>query len=229
MVTGKMPYVICHMIPAVDGRIVTARWDLPRAAEGCYERAAGALKGDAWMIGRVSMEPYAGRGRRPAAAGPVPPGDFMAPHKAKGFAIALDPSGKLAFNKADIDGEHVIVVLTGRASEAHKAALRAAGVSYLIGGRETIDLRSVLRRLRSKFGIKRLLLEGGGRINGGMLKAGLIDELSLLIAPVADGTNGTPTLFDCGEEAHAGTPLKLLSCEALAGGVVWLRYKVLKK
>lgn len=226
MAAKEMPYVICHMIPSVDGRIVTARWPLPDAAYGCYERAAGALKGDAWIIGRVSMEPYAGKGRVPRSAATVPPGDYIAPHKAKGFAIALDPSGKLAFRKADIDGEHVISVLTGRASEEHKAYLRGIGASYLIGGREIIDLRAILRRLRSRFGIKRLLLEGGGKINGAFLKAGLINELSLLVAPVADGANGAPTLFDAGEERRAPRRLKLLSCEPLAGGVVWLRYKV---
>lgn len=223
------PYVICHMIPSVDGRIVTGRWRLPHAAWGHYEKTAAALKGDAWIIGRVSMEPYAGRGSAPRAAGPVPAGDFIAPHKAKSFAIALDPSGKLAFKKADIDGEHVIAVLTGKASESHKAYLRAKGVSYLIGGRDSINLRDVLGRLRADFGIKRLLLEGGGRINGTMLKAGLIDELSLLIAPVADGANGTPTLFDSGTRSRTPDSLKLLSCKALAGGVVWLRYKVIKK
>lgn len=37
---------------------------------------------------------------------------------------------------------------------------------------------------------------GGGKINGSCLAAGVIDELSILIAPVADGSIGTPTLFD---------------------------------
>jgi riboflavin biosynthesis pyrimidine reductase len=173
------------------------------------------------------MAPYAGRGLVPRSAEPVPPGDFVAPHKSKSFGITLDPSGKLFFRKADIDGEHVITVLTGRASEDYKAYLRSIGVSYLISGRESVDLRAVLRRLRSKFGIKKLLLEGGGRINGAFLKAGLIDELSLLLAPVADGTNGAATLFDAGEERRPAAGLKLLSNETLAGGVVWLRYKVL--
>jgi riboflavin biosynthesis pyrimidine reductase len=226
---SALPYVICHMTPSVDGRIVTARWPLPRAAAGQYERTAAVFKADAWMIGRVSMGPYAGNGRITRRAGTVPPGDFTAPHKAKSFAIALDPSGKLAFRSADIDGEHVISVLTGRAAKAHKAYLRSKGVSYLVGGRKTIYLCGVLRRLRSKFGIKKLLLEGGGRINGTMLKAGLIDELSLLIAPVADGTTGIATLFDSGPQRHAAARLKLISCKPVAVDMVWLRYKVLKK
>jgi riboflavin biosynthesis pyrimidine reductase len=224
-----LPYVICHMTPSVDGRIVTARWSLPAAAAGQYERTAALFKADAWMIGRVSMGPYAGNGRIPRQSGLVPPGDFVAPHEAKSFAIALDPSGKLALRSSDIDGEHVIAVLTGRATKAHKAYLRGVGVSYLISGRQAIDLRGVLRRLRSRFGIKMLLLEGGGKINGSMLKAGLIDELSLLVAPVADGTNGLATLFDSGPQVHAAVRLKLISCKPVAGDMVWLRYNVLKK
>jgi len=153
----------------------------------------------------------------------------VAPHKAKGFAIALDPSGKLVFGSADIDGEHVIAVLTGRAADAHKAYLRGKGVSYLIGGRQAINLRGVLRKLLSRFGIKKILLEGGGKINGSMLKAGLIDELSLLIAPVADGTTKIATLFDSGEQRHAAARLKLISCKPVAGNMVWLRYKILRK
>jgi hypothetical protein len=33
-------------------------------------------------------------------------------------------------------------------------------------------------------------------IDGSFLAAGVIDELSLLFAPVADGSIGTPSLFD---------------------------------
>ena len=51
------------------------------------------------------------------------------------------------------------------------------------------------------------MLEGGGRINGGMLRAGLIDEVSVLVAPVVDGRIGTPALFDV--DADDVTPHRL--------------------
>ena len=51
----------------------------------------------------------------------------------------------------------------------------------------------------------------------------------MLIAPLADGTNDIATLFDSGPQRHAAARLKLISCKPVAGGVVWLRYKVLKK
>ncbi|MDO8804523.1 MAG: dihydrofolate reductase family protein [Elusimicrobiota bacterium] len=226
--TDNRPYIICHMIPSLDGRIVTRDWKLPRAAYGQYDTTAATFKADAWMVGRVSMAPYAGKPpSAPAkAVSAVPAGDFVAEHKSRSFAIVLDPSGKLAFRAGHIDGEHVISVITEKASLSRKAALRAAGVSYLIGGKETISLVLVMRKLRMKFGIKRLLLEGGGKINGTMLKSGLIDELSVLVAPAADGRINRPTLFDAGVESASVTGLKLIANKTLKGDVVWLRYRV---
>lgn len=225
MKKNERPYTICHMIPSVDGRIVTRDWKLPCAAYGQYDRTAAVLKADGWLVGRISMAPYA-TGRKVSAACSVPAGDFIAPHKQRTCAVAVDPSGKLLFRAGAIDQDHVIVILTGRASAAHRAALRAAGVSYIIAGRRKPDLPKAMRRLRSAFGIRKLLLEGGGKINGSMLAAGLIDELSILLAPAADGRVNRPTLFDAGGSGASVTSLKLLSHKTIPGGIVWLRYKV---
>ncbi|MBS1857447.1 MAG: dihydrofolate reductase family protein [Acidobacteria bacterium] len=46
------------------------------------------------------------------------------------------------------------------------------------------------------FGVRRLLLEGGGHINGAFLEAGLLDEVGLLIAPEIDGRHDVPAVFD---------------------------------
>jgi hypothetical protein len=42
------PYVICHMVPSEDGRIVTNGWPLPRGLLSECERTAATLDGDAW-------------------------------------------------------------------------------------------------------------------------------------------------------------------------------------
>ena len=84
----------------------------------------------------------------------------------------------------------------------------------------------MLEKLRKEFGIKKLLLEGGGKINGSFLAADLIDELSVLVAPIADGAIGTPSLFDAEEGRGPARHLKLVSVEKRAGDLLWLRYKV---
>src|SRR5512142_750188 len=107
------PYVICHMLPSVDGRIVLRDWKLGNASRE-YERTAATFDADAWIIGRISMEPYAGKARVPArrTRERIPRVDFVAGHDAQSFAIAIDPSGKLRWTSSEIDGEHVITILT---------------------------------------------------------------------------------------------------------------------
>ena len=222
----QRPYVICHMLPSIDGRIVLRDWKISNATRE-YERTAATFDADAWIIGRISMEPYAGKARVPRRRQRtrISRRDFIAPHDATSYAIAIDPSGKLTWRDNSIDGEHVITILTESISDDYLAFLQSKGVSYLFGGKSGIDLARVLRKLRAQFGIKRLLLEGGGTINGSFLAADLIDELSILIGPVADGSAGTPTLFDVDSRSPARR-LKLISMQKRPGDIVWLRYKV---
>jgi 2,5-diamino-6-(ribosylamino)-4(3H)-pyrimidinone 5'-phosphate reductase len=227
MRNSERPYVICHMLPSIDGRIVIRDWKLDNATRE-YERTAVTFDADAWIIGRISMEPYAGKARVPARKNGerIPRKDFIAEHDASSYAIAIDPSGKLTWRASDIDGEHVITILTESVSDDYLAFLQSKGVSYLFGGKSRIDLAKVLQKLRARFGIEKLLLEGGGKINGSFLAANLIDELSILVGPVADGSIGTPSLFDVENRRVPARNLKLLSIEKRPGDIVWLRYEV---
>jgi 2,5-diamino-6-(ribosylamino)-4(3H)-pyrimidinone 5'-phosphate reductase len=228
MKRAKRPYVVCHMVPSVDGRIVTKNWKLPSKALAEYERTARTFDAEAWMIGRISMEPYAGKAKVPSRRPPlpIPRTIFIARSDAKSYAIALDPAGKLTWRSGSIDDDHVIAVLTEKVPDSYLAFLQSKGVSYLFGGRTKVDLRPVLEKLRAEFGIRRLLLEGGGSINGSFLAAGLIDELSVLVAPVADGSVATPTLFDSRQVNGPTRRLKLIAIEKRAGDLVWIRYRV---
>jgi len=212
------------MAPSIDGRIVTTNWGVNRSLTAEYERTAETFDSDAWIIGRVSMEPYAGKANVPRTRRRIPRKDFIADRDARLYAIAIDPSGKLRWKSNSIGEEHVITVLTERVSDSYLAFLQSKGVSYLFGGKSRIDLPKVVEKLASEFGIRTLLLEGGGKINGSFLEADLIDELSLLIAPVADGSTGTPALFD--SDKGAARSLELISVQRLKDDIVWLRYKV---
>ncbi len=182
------------------------------------------------MCGRVTMSGYARGEPYAEAAEPLPRTDHIARRDASGYAVALDASGKLSWGRDAIDGDHLVVVLSERVSDAHLAGLRRDGVSYVFGGRDAIDLARVLETLNAAFGIRRLTVEGGGRINGALLKAGLVDDLSLLLAPAVDGLTGGAALFDYDGPADDVTPqglrLTLVSSQPREGGVMWLRYRV---
>jgi riboflavin biosynthesis pyrimidine reductase len=103
-------------------------------------------------------------------------------------------------------------------------------VSYFFGGERSLDLAAVLEFLSQELGIRRLLIEGGGHVNGAFLRAGLIDEISLALCPAVDGAQGAPSVFDsAAHEAEQRAPLtslQLTSSEVLEGGAVWLRYRL---
>jgi 5-amino-6-(5-phosphoribosylamino)uracil reductase len=75
-----------------------------------------------------------------------------------------------------------------------------------------------------------LLLEGGGTINGAFLKAGLIDEISILMYSGVDGLAEVPSISEYSgqpdERAAAVRSLRHLAAESLEGEMVWLQYRV---
>jgi riboflavin biosynthesis pyrimidine reductase len=222
------PRVILHMASGIDGRIVPKHWpkDIAASVSAIYDRIHQELKGDAWIVGRVTMAEYQKGDPNPAIATQVfPRGTWKGPGAEQGpYAVALDQGAKLHLNTDRVSGDPIIIVLTETAPDDHLAELRRDGISYIFAGRSEIDLPLALDILAAEFGIERLLLEGGGGINGSFLSAGLIDEISLLIAPIVDGDRNLPTTFD---RAHGeATSLHLQSVERLEGGFLLLKYEL---
>lgn len=222
------PHVICHMMASLDGRIITQRWGANTSTEA-YETTAAHFDAQAWLCGRVTMEKDFTDGLAPdLQPGSAPPDrhDFVADAQAKSFAIAIDAHGKLGWEAGAIDDDHVISVLTEQVSDEYLAYLRRQGVSYVFGGAQVLDFALVLDKLGRLFPIKTILLEGGGHVNGSLLKAGLVDELSLLHYPVIDGAASSPTIFEQGEQPGPPAQLRLQHVEQLPAGLLWLRYDV---
>jgi riboflavin biosynthesis pyrimidine reductase len=226
------PRVICHMGASVDGRTLSSRWRPQDARSGgLFERLHDQLGGDAWLVGRVTGQEFAKGKAYPADTTESFARDpWFARRDAQAYGVVLDAHGKIVWGRADIGGDPIVVVLTERVSDAHLAGLRADGVSYVFAGAAVLDLGLTLEILNRELGVKRLLLEGGGVTNGAFLRAGLVDELSLMLRPAVDGAKGAPSVFDS-TDAEAGQPapiqaMTLESTQVLDGGVVWLRYRL---
>jgi riboflavin biosynthesis pyrimidine reductase len=226
------PRVICHMAASVDGRTLPSRWRPDGAlAGGLFERLHEELGGDAWLVGRVTGQEFAKGKAYPARTDQTFPREaWFARRDAKAYGVVLDAHGKIAWGRSDIGGDPIVVVLSRRVSDAHLAGLRAEGVSYIFAGEAELDLGLALEILNRDLGVKRLLLEGGGGANGAFLRAGLVDEISLILCPAVDGAKGAPSVFDS-SEAEAGQPapiqtMVLEDSRVLKGGAVWLRYRL---
>ncbi len=224
--------VICHMIASVDGKIKVSDWGealYNQSFSRLYEECHASFKADAWLCGRITMSEFT------SAETPVPESTagkkverktFIGNPDAKSFAIAADSQGKLGWKSNDISGDHIIEILSASVSDGYLLYLQKRKVSYIFAGEEELDLTLALQEIEKHFPIRLIMLEGGGTTNGSMLKAGLIDELSLLLAPVADGTTGGTTVFDVPGllTGAPGRHLKLISCQTLRDEVIWLRY-----
>jgi 2,5-diamino-6-(ribosylamino)-4(3H)-pyrimidinone 5'-phosphate reductase len=221
------PFVICHTMSSVDGRIQSSRWGIANAPR-FFEEPAARIKVDAWIVGRTTFQEFASQKPRKKRKGTfrIPKTDFVGKHDAKTYAVGIDPSGKCNWHTNMTDTEHVVEVLTEKVSGEYLDHLRGAGVSYIFAGASEIDLHVALRKLRKLFGIKRARIDGGGTVNGSFLKAGLIDELSHVIVPVADGSMNTPTMFDVepGHTRRMARQLTLKSIKRLNDNTLWLRY-----
>lgn len=226
------PHVTCHMSVSIDGRTLLSRWRPERKIPtDLFERVHDELGGDAWLVGRRTGQEFAeGTSYSDRTGQMLRREPWFARRDAKAYGIVLDAQGKIAWGRSDIGGDAIVVVLTEQVSDAHLAGLRADGVSYIFAGKTELDLRLALDTLNRELGVKRLLLEGGGITNGIFLRAGLVDEVSLLVFPFIDGAPGATSLFDAArEEDGQRAPIngmELTSIQSLEEGVVWLRYQI---
>jgi riboflavin biosynthesis pyrimidine reductase len=218
------------MVSSVDGKIDGAALSAVMG-KGDYEATGAKLHGDAWICGRTTMqqhfaedEPFVCASNKPAGPRPV----FVA-RRAKSYAISVDTLGKLRWPDGDLDGDHLICVVSAQVPEDYLAMLREKGISYIVSGKTSVHLANAVNQLGKHFGIRTLLLEGGGHINGAFLQAGLVDEVSLLVVPGVDGRHDIPAVFDgVSPSSKKAVPLRLKSLERRGRDALWIRYEVVR-
>jgi len=94
----------------------------------------------------------------------------------------------------------------------------AAAVDYL-----RAPLEEGVRRLRTELGVRSVLCEGGPRLLGDLVRAGLVDELHLVIAPKLAGGPAPLTIIG-GDDVDPPRDLELVSVHE-SGGYLFLRYR----
>ena len=229
------PYVICHMLTSLDGKIdgpfMSAPETVPTRTE--YGRMRATFQCQATMYGTTTMEEAYAEGRAPALE-PCRAGhsreDYVAQSDVDNYIVSVDPEGVLGWASKYIEKKgrpraHVIEVLTRQASDEYLAYLRGFDISYIFAGEKELDCALALRKLKELFHIDRLILAGGAVMNASLLQEGLIDELSILVAPVVDGGDGA-ALFRRGDILPERPPkaFALKDIKQLEGNGLWLRY-----
>lgn len=223
------PYIISHMMMSVDGRI-----DCPMVAQISGEEYYTALSSfgvSSKLSGRVTAALECSAVRTETVADTAEPAvDHESTHKAVDspeYTIVVDTHGRLQMASSEADGHPLLVLLSEDVPQKHLDDLSAHNVSWIATGKGHIDLHRATEILTTTFGIKRLVVVGGGHINGGFLEAGLVDEVSVMVAPGIDGREGETAVFDgCTWPADSPYRLQLQSVERVPGTeVIWIRYQ----
>jgi len=103
-----------------------------------------------------------------------------------------------------------------------------ADVVPLPAGQSGLSLKAAVNFLAGK-GVKSVLVEGGARLNYNVLAEGLADEILLTLMPAVSGDRKAASFADGPNQL--GDPflgLKLLRCEAVTTGEIFLHYSTRK-
>lgn len=233
----ERPFVVCHMLTSLDGKIDGMFFGVPetipaikaygelRSFYGCQ----ATLYGTTTMLGGYAEGKV---GQLPTVMSTPPRADWVNPTgKAMGnFIVAVDPQGQLAYSGLSIEKKgrpaaHVIEALTEQVAPEYLSYLQNQGVSYLFAGEKRLNCTLLLEKLHRLFGINKLMLAGGGIVNGSFLAENLVDELSLVIAPVADGGNGVSSFTQVDFlPSWPPTAFHLKEVQTVVPNVLWVRY-----
>lgn len=223
------PYIVCHMMSSVDGRIDCAMTEKIDSSDTYYE-CLDSLEPDACLEGRVSRqihyalpEPFTTDDKTPIGKEEV----NNVAHDGR-LDIAVDTHGSLRWPDS-ASADNLLVVTDENCPKTYHDYLTSMGISWIATGKNGIDFGRMVEILAEKFGVKRLAVVGGGHINGAFLAAGLLDEVSVMIGAGIDGRAGMAAVFDGLPMSTPKTLLTLKSVDKVSDNTVWLRYAMGRK
>lgn len=193
------PYICCYMMNSLDGRVRGKYFSTERGASyrGKYADLHVAQCKQAWLTGTGTLMTLQDMvGQTLELSDDVEPQervDFVAKTDAEIYCVAIDALGELpwkdnvthkGYNDLDTgrEGNHIIEILTEKASDAYIKYLKDMGISYIFAGKDELSYAVAFDKLYNLFGIRHMLLEGGPFVNGCIISEDptFIDEYSVL-------------------------------------------------
>ena len=219
------PYIICHMMISVDGRIDCAMTEqLPGVSD--YYRTLDELNVPTTVSGRVTAElemanPGAFEAKDKTAFGRE---GFSKAADSTGYEVVIDTHGKLLWPDASGMNKPYLIITSENVAKEYLDYLDGKHISWIATGKNKVNLERAMEILFSQFGAERVGVVGGPAINTAFLNAQLLDEISILIGAGIDGRMQMPSVFDGRDMDYPLTQLSLSDVQRFDSGAVWLRY-----
>lgn len=141
--------------------------------------------------------------------------------------VVVDGRGRVPWSfTADGDVSLLVLVCAGTPLP-YLAWLRALEVPYLIAGEGRVDLSLALEKVKSLLGAACIVSQGGGGINGALLRESFVDEIQMIWFPTVIGGAGTPSSFDGDPLTPGEAPHVMTHRGTIIGrhGSIWSRYE----
>ena len=225
----KRSKVICHMYLSLDGKIDGRYMDEDdRSESGEFYDTAIWQMGSANANGRNTARMYFAHEKidyEKYDTSDIEYEDHVI--RSDYYWVIFDRKGSCDWGVSEVTyggkTARVVMVLTKQVPKAYLAHLKALGIAYIFAGGKEMDLELALQKLRADFGIENLILCGGSTINGAFHKAGLIDELSLVIAPYIEGNHAEKGLAEL--DGYLGKKYVYKSMTPFSDGGIHLTFK----
>jgi len=221
-----LPRVIHFNESSLDGRMDWLTSDM-----GLYYGLAARWQPDAMLSGSSTMLPAF------ASVQELPEGEAAEPQELHPnhvpFLVVVDSRGQIRKwqrIKREPFWRNVVVLCSRATPPDYLDYLQQCHVDCIMAGDDHVDLRAALEELNARYGIKVVRVDSGGQLNGVLFRAGLVDEVSVLVNPCLVGGTSPRSIFVAPDltSSDGVIPLKLLHVETLQDNVVWLRYEVVK-
>lgn len=227
----QKPYIVCHMMMSLDGRIDCAMTEKIAGVSEYYETLR-ALDAPTTVSGRVTAELEFGTLGKFKAANATPLGKTAFSKKADydSYECLVDSKGTLLWSKQSATSSKPLLIITSEnVAVEYLKYLDEQNISWIACGKNKTDLKTAAEILANEFNVSRIAVVGGGTINAGFLAAGILDEISILLAPAIDGRGGMKAVFDGLNMDSEPYHLKLIAVKTYDDGAIWLRYTTKNK
>jgi Pyrimidine reductase, riboflavin biosynthesis len=220
------PYIICHMMTSVDGRIDCNMTEHLRGVDEYYN-TLNSLETPSRLSGRITGQLELAKGTFEAHdKHPINKEGFQKNAYADGYEIIVDTHGTLLWNDDQNASRPHLIITSETAPMEYFEYLNNKHISWIATGTNKINLQRAMNILSEQFDVKRLAVVGGGHINGSMLNEGLVDEVSILIGAGVDGRMNQAAVFDGLDKSEQPIDLHLESVKQYDSDAVWLKYTV---
>ena len=221
-----LPHVILHNMVSVDGRIDRFPPDM-----GLYYELAARWKVDAHLAGSDTIfNPEEEILAEDEEAFQEPQIDADDPRP---LLVVPDSRGQVrnwhVLRKWEY-WRHMVALCSHATPESYLEYLRVRHVDYIVAGEDHVDLRAALEELNARYGVQSVHVDSGGTLNGVLLRAGLVHEVSVLISPYLVGGTTPRSIFRGPDltSSEGVVQLKLTHLERVKKDIVWLRYEVVR-